>query len=166
MKPETEAACKAALLALARVNAFLDAETKEAVSSDDPPNLVRYYADMREQGELMREAVAFVSKLEQNLSYEQIPLAFDRAGIQSVRVVGYGLVGLTRRWSCSFLEGKKDEGFAWLREHGQGGMIIETVPAPTLGAWAHAVEVETGKEPPTDIFKTSSARSVSLRRSK
>ena len=50
MKPETEAACKAALLALARVNAFLDAETKEAVSSDDPPNLVRYYADMREQG--------------------------------------------------------------------------------------------------------------------
>ena len=110
--------------------------------------------------------LAALSKLEQNLSYEQIPLAFDRAGIQNVRVTGYGLVGLTRRWSCSFLEGKKDEGFAYLRNAGQGGMIIETVPAPTLGAWAHAVTDETGKEPNPDIFKTSIARSVSLTRSK
>ena len=166
MKPETEAACEAALSALARANALLDEEAKAAVSASDPPELVRCYADLREQADAMREAVAFVSKLEQNLSYEQIPLAFDRAGIQSVRVTGYGLVGLTRRWSCSFLEGKKDEGFAWLREHGQGGMIIETVPAPTLGAWAHAVTDETGVEPNPEIFKTSIARSVSLRRSK
>ena len=114
----------------------------------------------------MREAVAFLSKLEQNLSYEQIPLAFDRAGISNIRVTGYGLVGLTRKWSCSFLEGKKDEGFAYLRNAGQGGMIIETVPAPTLGAWAHIVTDETGKEPDPEIFKTSIARSVSLRRSK
>ena len=41
----------------------------------------------------MREAVAILSKIEQNLSYQQIPLAFDRAGIQNVTVVGYGLVG-------------------------------------------------------------------------
>ena len=166
MKPETEAACAAALSALAKANACLAVETDMVVSAGDPPDLVRHYADLREQADAMREAVAFLSKIEQNLSYQQIPLAFDRAGIQNVRVVGYGLVGLTRKWSCSFLEGKKDEDLAWLREHGQGGMIIETVPAPTLGAWAHAVTDETGKEPPTDIFKTSIARSVSLRRSK
>jgi hypothetical protein len=166
MKPETEAACQAALSALARANAFLDDEAKEAVSADNPPDLIRYYADMREQAEALRESVAQLSKLEQRLSYEQIPLSFDRAGIQNVRVTGYGLVGLTRRWSCSFLEGQKEAGFAYLRERGQGGMIIETVPAPTLGAWAHAVTDETGVEPPDSIFKTSVSRSVSLRRSK
>jgi hypothetical protein len=166
MKPETEAACQFALSALERANGLLAEEAKEAISADNPPDLVRYYADMREQAEAMRDSVAQLSKLEQNLSYDQIPLCFDRAGIQNVRVVGYGLVGLTRRWSCSFLEGKKEQGFAYLRDQGQGGMIIETVPAPTLGAWAHAVTDETGKEPPDDLFKTSVARSVSLRRSK
>ena len=83
-----------------------------------------------------------------------------------MRVTGYGLVSLIRKWSCSFLEGKKEDGFAYLRNAGQGGMIIETVPAPTLGAWAHAVTDETGNEPDPAIFKTSIARSVSLRRSK
>ena len=166
MKPETEAACAAALSAIAIANACLAVETNMVVSAGDPPDLVRHYADLREQAEAMREQVAFLSKLEQNLSYEQIPLAFDRAGIQNVRVTGYGLVGLTRRWSCSILEGKKDNAFNYLRNAGQGGMIIETVPAPTLGAWAHAVTDETGKEPDPEIFKTSIARSVSLRRSK
>ena len=158
MKPETEAACKAALYAIARASALLDDEIKEVISADNPPDLVRTYADLREQAEICASAVAILSKLEQNLSYEQIPLAFDRAGIQSVRVVGYGLVGLVRRWSCSFLEGKKEEGFEYLRNAGQGGMIIETVPASTLGAWAHAVTDETGKEPNPEIFTTKIAR--------
>lgn len=166
MKPETEAACKAALYALAKASALLDDEAKEAVSLDNPAELVRTYADLREQATDMRDAVAFLSKLEQNLSYEQIPLAFDRAGIENVRVTGYGLVSLIRKWSCSFIEGKQEEGFAYLRDQGQGGMIRETVPAPTLGAWARTVTDETGKEPPLEIFKTSIARSVSLRRSK
>ena len=166
MKPETEAACASALFALAKATACLEAEAKEAISSDNPPDLVRYYADLREQAVALRDSVATISKIEQNLSYEQIPLAFDRAGIQNVRVTGYGLVGLIRKWSCSILEGQKDRAFLYLRAEGQGGMIIETVPAPTLGAWAHAVTDETGKEPPDEIFKTSVARSVSLRRSK
>ena len=166
MKPETEAACHAALDALTLANALLADEARETISADSPPELVRYYADLREQAVAMRDTVADLSKLEQNLSYEQIPLAFDRAGIQNVRVTGYGLVGLTRRWSCSPLEGKKEEAYAYLRNAGQGGMIIETVPAVTLGAWAHAVTDETGIEPDPEIFKTSIARSVSLRRSK
>jgi hypothetical protein len=45
-------------------------------------------------------------------------------------------------------------------------MIIETVPAPTLGAWAREETEDKGREPPDDIFKTSIARHVSLRRSK
>jgi hypothetical protein len=166
MKPETEAACQAALSALRHAVALVENEGREAISTDDPPKLVRHYADLREQAESLRDAVSFLSKMEQAMSYEFIPLAFDRAGIQNVRVTGYGLVGLTRRWSCTILEGKKEDGLAYLRDQGQGGMIIETVPAPTLTAWAHAVTDETGIEPPPDIFKTSVVRSVSLRRSK
>lgn len=166
MKPETTAACEFALSALTRARDLLDAEGRETIALNDPAELVRHYADLRERAVELRDTIADLSKMEQALSYEIIPIAFDAAGINQVRVVGYGLVGLTRRWSCSFLDGKKEDGFSYLRDTGQGGMIIETVPAPTLGAWAHAVTDETGKEPPEDLFKVSVARSVSLRRSK
>ena len=106
----------------------------------------------------------FRSKLEQNLSYTQIPACFDAHGIKNVRVNGYGLVGLNRRWSCSILD--KPKGYKYLRDNGQGGMITETVNAMTLGAWAKDEVEERGVEPPDDVFKTSIARYVSLRRSK
>ena len=164
MKPETAAACEAAIYALARANALLDEEAQAVVALQDPPELVRYYADLGEQAETMRKSLASIGKLENALSYQHIPASFDAAGIQNVRLVGYGLVSLNRRWSCSMLN--KDQGLAYLRGAGQGGMIIETVPAPTLGAWARSETEEKGKEPPDDIFKTSVARYVSLRASK
>jgi hypothetical protein len=164
MKPETAAACEAALSALDRARDLLDAEGRDVIAADNPAELVRVYADLREQAETLRDSVANFSKMEQALSYDIIPSSFDRAGIENIRVTGYGLVSLTRRWSCSMID--KEAGLAYLRDTNQGGMIIETVPAPTLGAWAHSVTDETGIEPPDDIFKTSIARSVSLRRSK
>ena len=164
MKPDTAAACEAALSSLEYARTLLDAEGREAIDVDDPAQLVRTYADLREQAEALRDSVAAFSKMEQALSYDIIPGSFDRAGIENIRVTGYGLVSLTRRWSCSMLN--KEQGFAYLREIGQGGMIIETVPAPTLGAWAREETEENGREPPDNIFKTSVARSVSLRRSK
>lgn len=164
MKPETEAACEIALSALQRVNVALETEAAGVTLLDEPPDMVRFYADLREQAERLRETLATVSKMEREFSYTLIPACFDRAGIKNVNVVGYGRVGLTHRWSCSMLN--KETAFAYLREHGQGGMIIETVAAPTLGAWAGAQVRETGVEPPEDIFKTSVARSVSLERSK
>jgi hypothetical protein len=164
VKPETEAACEVALSYIERANAAIAAEATGVTALDNPSEMVRFYADLREQGERMRALVADVSKTEREFSYTLIPACFDRAGIKNVNVVGYGRVGLTHRWSCSMLD--KEKGFAYLREHGQGGMIIETVAAPTLGAWAGAQVRDTGVEPPDDIFKTSVARSVSLERSK
>jgi hypothetical protein len=164
MKPATAAALENAKLALEMAKTLLDAEAKEAIALSDPPELVRFYADMREGAEALRESVASLSKLEQNLSYEAIPACFDAAGIQNINVTGYGLVSLTRRWSCSFVD--KEAGFKYLRDHGQGGMIIETVPAPTLGAWAKSEVEEKGVEPPDSLFKMSVNRYVSLRRSK
>jgi hypothetical protein len=164
MKPDTMAACEAVKQALETAKALLQAEVQDSIAKDDPADLVRAYADLREEGEAFRASVADISKLEQDLSYTKIPEIFDAHGIQNVRVVGYGLVSLTRKWNCSMVD--KQKGFDYLREHGQGGMIIETVPAPTLGAWARKEVEETGRELPDDVFTTSVVRSVSLRRSR
>jgi hypothetical protein len=164
MNSDTQAAIELAKRALATALSLIEAETKETLATGAPQDLVRLYADLREEGEALRDSVSTLSKLEQDFSYTHIPAAFDAAGIQNVNVVGYGLVSLTRRWSCSMLN--KTAAFEYLRKTGQGGMIIETVPAPTLGAWAREETEDKGREPPDDIFKTSIARHVSLRRSK
>jgi hypothetical protein len=90
MKPETLAACEFALSALTRARDLLNAEGQDAISAGDPAELVRHYADLRERAEELRDTIADLAKMEQALSYDIIPSAFDANGISNVRVVGYG----------------------------------------------------------------------------
>lgn len=161
MKPDTQAACAAAQRALETARSLLQRDCLEAIKDNDPPNLVRFYADVGEEADVMRESLSAVAKMEKDLSYTAIPTCFDAHGIQNVRVQGYGLVSLVRRWSCSMID--KEKGFAWLRANGQGGMIQETVNAMTLGAWARKEVEDEGREPPDEIFTTSINRYCSLR---
>jgi hypothetical protein len=164
MKAETQAACEAAKRALETARAAIFADAESAINANEAPDLVRFYADMREELESMASTITELNKLDKDMSYSRIPACFDAHGIQNIRIPGYGLVGLTRRWSCSILD--KPAGYKYLRDNGQGGMIIETVNALTLGAWARSETEEKGKEPPDDVFKTTVARYVSLTRSK
>lgn len=166
MKPETAAACEAALSAIIRARDLLNAEGREAINKDDPNDLVRTYADLREQAEAIREEVTVFAKMEQALSYDVIPNAFERHGVENVRLTGYGLVSLVRDWKCSIVKGKKEEGHQFIRDIGQGGMIIETIPAQTLGAFWHSYSDETGRDFPRDIFNTNVVKHLSLRPSR
>ena len=164
MKAETQAACEAAKRALETARAAIFAEAQTAIANNEAPDMVRFYADMREELEAIGDTVKELNKLDRDLSYTAIPACFDAHGLQNIKLPGYGLVGLNRRWSCSIVD--KPKGHAYLREHGQGGMIIETVNAMTLGAWAREETEDKGREPPDDVFKTTVARYVSLTRSK
>jgi hypothetical protein len=164
MKPDTQAACEAAKRALETARAAISAEAESVISANEAPDLVRFYADMREELEAMASSISDLNKLDKDLSYSRIPACFDAHGIQNIKLPGYGLVGLNRRWSCSILN--KPQGHKYLRDHGQAGMIQETVNAMTLGAWAREETEDKGREPPDDVFKTTVARYVSLTRSK
>lgn len=166
MKPDTAAACQAAISAVTIARDLLNAEGREAIAADNHVELIRTYAELREQAEALREVVADFAKMEQALSYDVIPSSMKRAGVENARVTGYGLVSLVRDWKCSILKGKKEEGHQYLRDIGQGGMIVETVPAQTLGAWWHRYSDETGKELPRDIFSTGVVTHLSLRASR
>jgi hypothetical protein len=164
MQPKTLALIEAADSALQAAKAALEFEATAAITSDDPAELVRYYADLEDATETLRAHTATLSKLSQDISYNQIPTLFDSKGIQNVRVTGYGLVSLVRKWSCSMID--KNLGLRYLRDTGQGGMIQDYVAPMTLASWAKAETEERGKEPPDDVFKTSINRYCSLRRAK
>ena len=51
----------------------------------------------------------------------------------------------------------KDKGMAWLRETGNGGLIIPTVNAGTLSSFAKG-ETLAGHPLPSDIFKIGTAQ--------
>jgi hypothetical protein len=163
MKPDTRAAFEGARRALETAQRLVQRDCLDAIKENDAADLVRFYADTSEEADVLREIMGAVAKMEKDLSYSAIPMCFDAHGIQNVRVQGYGLVSLNRRWSCSILD--KPRGYEYLRETGQGGMIQETVNAMTLGAWARKEVEDEGKEPPDDIFKTTIARYLSLRAS-
>ena len=164
MNAEIQAACEAAKQALSTAVTLLINEAQSVVANNEAPDLVRFYADMREEFDALGGTLKELSKLDQGLSYTAIPACFDAHGIQNIRLPGYGLVGLNRRWSCSIIN--KPVGHKYLIDHGQAGMIQQTVNAMTLGAWAREETEDKGREPPDDVFKTTVARYVSLTRSK
>jgi hypothetical protein len=165
MKPDTAAACEAALSAIDRAVLLLDAEGRESITLDDPKDLVRTYAELREQATMLRESMKRFAKMEQAMSYEVIPSSFKRHGVEIIRLTGYGRVNLTTDFSCSIQKGKKEQGLQYLRDIGQGGMIIETVPAETLSAFARAYAKDEGRELPDNIFTTSVTTHCALTRS-
>ena len=53
----------------------------------------------------------------------------------------------------------KQTAIAWLREHGMGSLVTETVNGSTLKATAKAMMID-GRDLPADIFKVSSSSIV------
>jgi len=63
------------------------------------------------------------------------------------------------RWSAKILD--KVKAFAWLRSTGNEGLILETVNAQTLGAFAKG-EVIKGNPLPDDIFQVTASPYTSI----
>lgn len=56
----------------------------------------------------------------------------------------------------------KEKGFEWLRSIGQGDLIQETVNAGTLASFCRNMLLEQGVEPPADVIKVNTYKSVSI----
>jgi hypothetical protein len=91
---------------------------------------------------------------------QDIPAAFEEMGIDgSVRVKGYGRLGLTDDLSCSINADHKDEAYAWLADRGLNP--IPTINSSTLKAFIKE-EISKGEPVPDDLFKLSSFSRASL----
>jgi hypothetical protein len=94
-----------------------------------------------------------VNFLHERLRQEVVPAAMERAGLTTA---GHrlGRVVLATRTSASIIPDHRPQAYTWLRTHGLGGLIIETVNAQSLSGAAREL-IEAGKELPDDFFKTS-----------
>jgi N12 class adenine-specific DNA methylase len=84
-----------------------------------------------------------------------IPSAMEELDISTVSVDGVGRISLASDIYCSIPKEVQSKSWNWLREHGHGGIIIETINAGTLKATLKSI-IKKGKEilPPT-LFKVT-----------
>jgi hypothetical protein len=154
MQTVTQLVLSQAVLALDEASKRVFQDTNEMVGSGELIPLIRHFAELREVNETIKKARKLIEDLEDHMSHFDVPDAFKRNSIKTVNVMDIGRVTVAYKWGCSIVDGKKPEGLEWLRESGNGGIIIQTVNAQTLASFAKN-EVEThGRELPTDLFST------------
>jgi hypothetical protein len=134
-------------------------DSEAVIATKSIPDTVTHFAALRTT---FRELTAKMAKIQshiEQLSQESIPTMFLNQRVKNTTVEGVGRVTINHRWTASLLE--KDQGFAWLRANNAEGIIIETVNAQTLGAFAK--DRAEAKQPlPNDVFKISTTPFVSV----
>lgn len=155
MKTVTKLALSQAATALEMAAKLLRQETDEMIGSGDIIPLIRHYAELRDDNDVIKKLYDALDSIEDSLSHKDVPDAFKRIGIKTINIDEIGRVTVAYKWACSIADGKKPEAFTWLRDGGNGGIIIETINAQTLASFAKTEVENRGKELPTDLFTTS-----------
>lgn len=155
MQTMTQLVLSQALTALEEATKRVTRETEARIGDGELVSLIKHFAELRDVNEVIKKARKALDDLEDHLSHVDIPDTFKRVGIKTVNIDDIGRVTVSYKWGCSINDGKKPESFNWLRESGHGGIIIETVNAQTLAAFAKNETEANGKELPPDLFTTT-----------
>jgi hypothetical protein len=137
-------------------------DTTEVVERADIPEAVAYFAELRDTVKELAEKTSALQKHVDELSQQILPTLFTNANVKTIKVNGVGRVSINDRWSATMLN--KERGLGWLRGSGNEGLIIETVNAQTLGAFAKE-EVMAGRSLPDNIFRVSATPYTSITKS-
>lgn len=88
-----------------------------------------------------------------------LPKLFDHHGVDMVRIPELGRsFSLRQMTTASMLD--KEAALAWLRDNGHGDLIQETVNAGTLASFIRNMILEEGTEPPEELFKVNSYKTI------
>ena len=159
MLPSTEIAAEAAGKILDDLLIRIETDTLDVIGKNNIPTAVIHFDRFRDHVRALAEKVTALQKHVDALSQELIPTLFTNQNVKTITIPGVGRTTVNVRWSASMLN--KGDAFDWLRETGNEGLIIETVNAQTLGAFAKERTLE-GQPLPTDIFKVSSSPFISI----
>jgi hypothetical protein len=134
-------------------------DTTDVVAKNDIPSAVTYFDELSDTVKALQTKMSALQKHLDSLSYEILPTMFGNQSVKSVKIDGVGRVTVNDRWSAKILDRAK--AFFWLRGSNNGGLIIETVNAQTLGAFAKA-EALAGRSLPSEIFQVGSTPYISI----
>ena len=137
-------------------------DTLELVEKGDVPTLVKHFAALRGEYDCLKDKIDKLKVEVDALSYNLIPSMFESQDVKTIKIDGVGRVTVNQRWVASMTD--KTVGMDWLRTTGNDGLIIETVNAQTLAAFAKT-QALAGSPLPDDVFTVGVAPYTSITKS-
>lgn len=120
------------------------------------------YVAMRLIDAALNDAVQYFGRSKLQLNNETIPKAFEREGLKSLTSERLGYrVTVTDAVRAGIRKDKRPAAYQWLRNHGLGSLIVETVNASTLSATAKAM-LEEGHELEDALFNVALMKQTSM----
>jgi hypothetical protein len=160
MRTATQLALQDALDRIKYAANLVQDDVTAVMATNDPVAVINDFSSLRRINEDIKIVRKALDAIEDKMSHTDIPDLFRRVGIKNITVEGVGRASIGHMWGCSIID--KPIGFEWLRSNGHGGLIIETVNASTLAAFAKNLNETEGKELPADKFKTSISAYTSI----
>ena len=148
--------------AVERLDKFLadvERDTAEAIANNDIPTVVTHFREFRDLYDALNDRLAKLKGHVDELSHNLLPTLFGNAHVKTIKIDDIGRVTINYRWYASMVD--KRAGIDWLRESGHGGLVIETVNAQTLGAFA-GEQADKGQSLPGNLFNVSTRPFVSI----
>jgi hypothetical protein len=139
----------------------IDHRQRELANSAPPTQLgelIAHFDAIRNLHARLKEIAADVNQTADRLSASLVPEAMRAAGFTTVNH-SVGRVSISSRVTATLVD--KHGAMQWLRTHGLGDLIIETVNSNTLSAQAKAM-LEVGDELPPEHFKISTKTYTSI----
>ena len=134
-------------------------DTMELVEKADIPLIVKHFAALRTEYRALKDKIEKLESEVNDLSYNLIPTMFDAQNVKTIKIDDVGRTTVNQRWVASMPD--KSAGMDWLRVTGNEGLIIETVNAQTLAAFAKT-QALAGSPLPEEVFTVGVAPYTSI----
>lgn len=133
------------------------------IALSDVPLLVTSYKQLKDNVDKLKDTMKIATELQQKVSYQLIPTAFEGLGMDSVTVRGYSY-NVAVRLNASIPEDQREKGHQWLKDNDYSAIIIPNVNVKTLSSAMGSYIEEKGLEPPADAIKIHRQPYTSVRK--
>lgn len=131
-------------------------EQLKALSLTD---LITEFRHIKDQLDAAKEVKTNCQKRFDLIRLKVLPELADEEGVSTMTVDGIGRMGLSSDMYTSIRADDREVAYQWLRDHGHGDIIKETVNAGTLKSFCKEM-VKNGEEIPECISATPYTRAT------
>ena len=122
-------------------------------------SMARQYLEVRALYDEMEAVNKKIGELKRRMAEEMIPQAFEDAGVTTITLKEGFRVTISAFVRASTRD--MEAGIKWMKKHGHGDIVKETINAQTLGALARTF-MEENKNLPEDLFNVYVGTNTSI----
>lgn len=147
-----------------QVNNDLEFSLRE-YENQDAVEMARAFVHVRRVKDELDELSKRFSKVYEELKSVKLPAKFEEGGVPSITLAEGYRVGVSHLVRASIKGEAREQAYEWLREHGLGDLITNTVNASTLSAVAKDMQSDN-QDLPEEFFNCHVMATTSVTRTK